>query len=341
MMENTNVVIGLPLGIIAGVFLGSFALPMKKMTKWNWENIWILYTVWATIIIPLILAITTVPRLFKVYTSTPLTTLLTVFFFGAIWGIANIGFGLGVKMLGLALATAIILGMCNAIGSILPILIYHPDQIIEPAGLAISGGVMFMIAGIIVCSIAGAKKDRALNSSQTRGSTPYAKGLIIACIAGFCGAMFNFALIAGKPLEKISIAHGATPLNASNATWCISLFGGFCVTLLYCIYLFRRNGSTGLFTAKGTKPYWLYSCIMGLIWFTGVALFGMAVTQLGTLGASIGWPIIQSMAVASGNFWGIVTGEWKGSGRQPLRIMISGLVMLFIGIAIIGWSSTL
>jgi len=80
---------------------------------------------------------------------------------------------------------------------------------------------------------------------------------------------------------------------------------------------------------------------MGLTWFTGVALFGMAVTQLGTLGPSIGWPIIQSMAVASGNFWGIVTGEWKGSGRQPLQIMISGLVMLFIGIALVGWSSTL
>ena len=83
-METTNVVLGLPLGIIAGVFLGSFALPMKKMTKWNWENIWILYTVWATMVIPIILAITTVPQLFKVFTSTSLTTLFTVFFFGAI-----------------------------------------------------------------------------------------------------------------------------------------------------------------------------------------------------------------------------------------------------------------
>jgi L-rhamnose-H+ transport protein len=340
-MENTSVILGLPLGIIAGIFLGSFALPMKKMTKWNWENIWILYTVWATIVIPIILALITVPQLFQIYTSSSLTTLFTVFIFGAIWGIANIGFGLGVKMLGLALATAIILGMNNAIGSILPILICYPDQIMEPTGLAISGGVMFMIAGIMICSIAGAKKDKALKTSRITGSTSYAKGLVIACIAGFCGAMFNFALIAGKPLEKISLTHGATALNAVNATWCISLFGGFSVTLLYCIYLFRQNGSTGLFFAEGTKSYWLYACIMGLVWFTGVALYGMAVTQLGSLGPSIGWPIIQSMAVASGNFWGILTGEWKGSGRQPFLIMISGLVMLFIGIAFVGWSTTL
>ena len=340
-METTNIVLGLPLGIIAGIFLGSFALPMKKMTKWNWENIWVLYTVSATVIIPLILAVVTVPQLFKVYTSTSFSILFTVFFFGAIWGIANVCFGLGVKMLGLALATAIILGMNNAIGSILPILIYHPGQIVEPAGLAISAGVMFMIVGIIICSIAGAKKDKALNASQSSGAPSYKKGLLIAVVAGFCGAMFNFAMIAGKPMEKIAMAHGATPLNAVNATWCISLFGGFTVTFLYCIYLFRRNGSTGLFVAERTGLYWLYACIMGLIWFTGVALFGMAVTQLGTLGPSIGWPIIQSMAVASGNFWGVVTGEWKGSGRQPLQIMITGLIMLFFGIALVGWSNTL
>ena len=340
-METTNVVLGLPLGIIAGIFLGSFALPMKKMTKWNWENIWVLYTVSATVIIPLILAVVTVPQLFKVYTSTAMSTLFTVFFFGAIWGIANVCFGLGVKMLGLALATAIILGMNNAIGSILPILVYHPDQIVEPAGLAISGGVLFMVVGIIICSLAGAKKEKALNSLQPSGASSYKKGLLIAGAAGLCGAMFNFALIAGKPMEKIAISHGATPLNAVNPTWCIALFGGFIVTLLYCIYLFRRNGSSGLFAAKGTGLYWVYACIMGLIWFTGVALFGMAVTQLGTLGPSIGWPIIQSMAVASGNFWGIVTGEWKGSGRQPLQIMIAGLIMLFFGIALVGWSSTL
>ncbi len=340
-METTNVVLGLPLGIIAGVFLGSFALPMKKMAKWNWENTWILYTLWATIIIPFILAFTTVPRLFTVYTSASLSTLFKVFFFGAIWGIANIGFGLGVKMLGLALATAIILGMNNAIGTILPILLYHPDQILEPAGLAISGGVLFMIAGIIICSVAGAKKDKALNPTRVTGSTSYVKGLIIACVAGFCGAMFNFALIAGKPIEQISLAHGATALNAANATWCISLFGGFCVTLLYCMYLFHRNKSTDLFVAEGTGSYWVYAGIMGILWFVGVALYGMAVTQLGTFGPSIGWPIIQSMAVASGNFWGIVTGEWKGSGRQPVLIMSSGLVLLFIGIAFVGWSSTL
>lgn len=340
-METMNIVLGLPLGIIAGVFLGSFALPMKKMTKWNWENTWILYTIWATLIIPFILAVTTVPGLFTVYASTSFGTLFKVFFFGAIWGIANIGFGLGVKMLGLALASAIILGMNNAIGSILPILLYHPDQIHEPAGLAISGGVLFMIAGIIICSIAGAKKDKALNRSHVEGSTSYVKGLIIACVAGLCGAMFNFALIAGKPIESISLAHGATALNAANATWCVSLFGGFCVTLLYCIYLFRRNESTKLFVAEGTGSYWVYAGIMGALWFIGVALFGMAVSQLGTLGPSIGWPIIQSMAVVSGNFWGIITDEWKGSGRQPVLIMSSGLVILLIGIAFVGWSSTL
>jgi len=80
---------------------------------------------------------------------------------------------------------------------------------------------------------------------------------------------------------------------------------------------------------------------MGIMWYGGVSIYGMAVSKLGPLGHSIGWPVIQSMAVASGNLWGIVTGEWKGTGRAPLSVMIVGLSLLFIGIGIIGWSSTL
>ena len=69
---------------------------------------------------------------------------------------------------------------------------------------------------------------------------------------------------------------------------------------------------------KNPAVNWLLTFLMGLMWFGGVVLFGMAVTKLGRFGPSIGWPVIQSMAVTSGNFWGLVTGEWKGVGPDAL-----------------------
>jgi L-rhamnose-H+ transport protein len=344
-METINVGLGLSLGITSGIFLGSFALPMKKIKTWNWENTWIIYSIWALIVFPWILAFITVPNLFNVYFSVSISTIITVFLFGAGWGVASVGFGLGIKTLGLALTTAIVLGLNNALGAILPLIMYHPEDFLQPVGLALSGGVLIMLIGITICSWAGRQKEKAFNALQ-QSDVPkkkgvFLKGLIICLIAGIFGAMFNFALIAGKPIEMQAVQHGATPLNAANATWCISLFGGFIVTLAYCIYLYKSNSSLRLFTQNDSGVNWLHTFLMGTMWFGGVAIYGMAVSNLGHLGASIGWPIIQSMAVASGNFWGIVTGEWKGTGKAPIRIMLTGLLFLFVGISLVGWSSTL
>lgn len=344
-MENPNAVLGLTLGITAGAFLGSFALPMKKIKVWNWENTWIMYSVWALIVFPWLLAFLTIPKFPDVYTSVPVSTILTVFLFGAGWGIASVGFGVGLKLLGLALGTAIVLGLNNAIGALLPLILYHPEKFRQPVGLAITAGVLVMLVGIAVCSVAGAKKEKALRTAETESlrqeKNVFIKGLTICLVAGLFGAMFNFALIAGEPIEKQAILAGAEPLNAANATWCISLFGGFIVTLIYCVYLYNKNDSFQLFLRKGSNINWLHTFLMGIMWFGGVAIYGMAVSNLGRLGPSIGWPVIQSMAVASGNLWGIVTGEWEGTGKAPISIMIVGLLLLFTGIGIIGWSSTL
>lgn len=161
-MDNTNIPLGLALGLTSGIFLGSFALPAKKIQDWQWENYWLTYTFWAAVIFPVILAVITIPSLLLVYLSVPIYTIITVLLFGAGWGIANIGFGLGVKYLGLALTTAILLGLTNVFGSILPLIFYHPEKFFAPLGIALSAGVAVMIAGIAVCAVAGARKDKAL-----------------------------------------------------------------------------------------------------------------------------------------------------------------------------------
>ena len=49
--------------LAGGVMNGSFVLPMKKMTGWRWENIWLPYSVVAMVIIPWSFALATVPGL--------------------------------------------------------------------------------------------------------------------------------------------------------------------------------------------------------------------------------------------------------------------------------------
>lgn len=345
-METNNIAMGIFLGIFAGILLGSFALPMKKVKTWQWEHSWVMFSFWGTIVLPLIMAFLTIPDLFSVFTQTPSTVMLTVFLFGAGWGVANVGYGIGLKMVGLAMGTAIVLGLNNAIGAILPIILYTPEKLFQPVGLTLSAAVLVMIAGIIVLAIAGMKREKALApQSKTTVENPeksqFLKGFLICLVAGVFGAMFNFALINGKPMETIAIGLGATPINAANPTWVIALSGGFVVTLAYCLYLFKTNKNSHLFLAPEVRMNWVFTLLMGLMWYGGVAIYGMSVSKLGAMGASIGWPLIQSMAVGSGNFWGIVTGEWKGSGKQAIKLMAFGLFLLFLGIIIVGYSATL
>jgi L-rhamnose-H+ transport protein len=336
-MEGENFALGISLSLGAGVFLGTFAAPMKKISKWKWENTWLLYSLWACLILPWVLAFLTVPDLLKVYSNVETSTILIVFLFGAGWGIANIGFGIGVKTLGIALGTAIILGLNNALGAVLPIVFFTPEELLSTASIVIMIGVFIMLIGIVVCSIAGSQKDKILRKNNYSFINPvnFSKGLIICLIAGVFGAMFNFALVAGQPIEKVAIEFGASKLNAANPTWTISLFGGFIVTAVFCGYLLKKNKSLLLFQKTGYKNYWFLTFVMGIMWFGGVALYGRGVMNLGKLGASIGWPLIQSTAVASGSIIGIITGEWKGSGRKPLTTMIIGLFLLLIGIIVI------
>lgn len=339
-MEDVQLILGFTLSLLSGFLLGSFALPLKRIKLWNWENTWLMYSLWATVILPIAIALFVIPDLLAIYRSVPAKVIFIVFLFGAGWGIGNVGFGLGLSMVGLALGTAIILGMNNALGAILPIIIFEPGQILTPMGRSLTAGVLIMIIGITICAVAGNLRAKAKNLSVKDDNKPFIKGLIICLVAGVCGAMFNFALIAGRPIEQSAIITGTDPLNAPFATWCISLFGGFVITLAYCMYLFSKNKSKNIYFSKLAGINWALTLAMGLMWFSGVTLYGMAVSNLGEFGASIGWPIIQSMAVASGNIWGIVTGEWKGSGKRPLKVMLSGLGFLFAGMALVGYSST-
>lgn len=345
-MEFSNVSTGIFLGVLAGVFLGSFAFPMKKVKIWQWEHTWILFSLWATVVLPLIMAVITIPNLMTVYTDTSTKVLITVFSFGALWGIANIGYGMGLKMIGLAMGTAIVLGLSNAIGAIFPIILFTPEKLLEPVGITLCIAVAIMVVGIVVCALAGLKREKALNSvtestADAKKKSEFIKGLIICVVAGVFGAMFNFALISGKPIEIAAIGLGASPMQAANPTWVIALTGGFVVTLAYCVYLWVKNNNIKLFFSRGTGVNWALTLGMGVMWYAGVTIYGMSVSKLGILGASIGWPVIQSMAVGSGNFWGIVTGEWKGSGKAPLRLMITGLLVLVVGIVIVGIAATL
>src|SRR5689334_24652896 len=65
---------GVVLSVIAGVLNGSFATPTKYTKKWQWENIWSVWAIFAMLILPWLLVVATIPQASAVYGGMVATT---------------------------------------------------------------------------------------------------------------------------------------------------------------------------------------------------------------------------------------------------------------------------
>lgn len=329
--------------VASGLVQGSFTVPMKPaMRTWKWEHTWGMWSVWALLILPWFIGLVSIPNLFDVYAAVPLKTLLATFLVSLAWGIGAITFGMGVHYLGIALGFAIIMGLSTALGSLVPLYMRGKDAF-QPVGLAILGGVLIMMLGIALGARAGRLKEKAMaQQRQPAGKeASFLKGLVICIVAGVCGSLMNIAFVVGAPIQEQAIAMGASPTYAPNAVWCISLLGGFIVNITYCLYLVIGNRNWAMLRAPGTTLNWVYTAAMGLMWMGSLAVYGICTAKLGTLGPAMGFALCVGMAIITGNLWGVVTGEWRGSGTKPFRLMVVSVIVLLAGMGMMAWSNLL
>ena len=329
---------GTLLAVAAGVIHGSFAVPMKGIEKrWAWENIWLVYSVTGLILLPVLLAFMTVPALGQVFSSSPLSLLLWVGFWGACWGIGSTLFGLGISRIGMALGFAIILGMTSCLGSLIPMMALHPADIGTPKGHILLMALGVVLIGIVICARAGALRDRdraATASGAAKGA--FAAGFVICIFSGLLSPGLNIGFNFGEPIQKAAALHGATLGMDANAIWVPALAGGFLINAGYAIYRLFKNNSWSRFTAEGTTAWhWTGSAIMGLLWFGGIALYGYAAATMGPLGGVVAWPVFMSTVIVTANVNGLLSGEWKGAKGSSLGLSWVGLSLLVIAIVVI------
>jgi L-rhamnose-H+ transport protein len=325
---------GLALLILAGAMNASFTLPMKFTRRWAWENTWAVWSVWALLIMPTVAAYLTVPRLGQVYAQAGANIVVLVAACGLAWGIAQVLFGMAIDAIGIALAFAIVLGLSAAMGSLLPLFQLHPDKVFTSAGLGVLTGVLLVVVGVSVCAIAGRKREQASTMERTRGLS-FKAGLACAILSGVGAAAMNFGVAYGGPLMNAAKAAGTIPAWRTNAVWLPLMAAGAIPNLLYCFFLMRKKSTLANYSIHGTGAYWGLAVLMAFLWFISTLLYGVASGRLGELGPILGWPFFMSLIVIVASILGIVTGEWKGAGKTPLRIQIAGVAILVVAVVVL------
>lgn len=334
-MPDTTV--GVLLLIAAGIMNANFTLPMKFTKKWAWENTWLAWTIFALLIFPPLMAYLTIPALGGVYTQAGIGAVLIVAGCGAGWGIAQVFFGLAVDAIGIALAFAIILGISAAVGSMITLMTKHADKVFSPSGLIAMVGVILVIAGVALCAVAGRKREAVLGTGPKNVS--FGRGLVFCIISGLGSALVGLGLEWGDPIQKAARFATADAMWTPNAVWLPLMLAGAIPNLIYCIYLIRKNKNAKKFAEAGTGTYWLLAAVMAFFWFASTLMYGISTAKMGSLGGAIAWPLFMSLIVITASVVGILTGEWKNTGQQPLRIQLSGVVVLIIAVIVLSLAS--
>src|SRR6185312_4734445 len=191
-----NPVVGVVYHWLGGLASGSFYVPYKGVKRWAWETFWLAGGFFSWVIAPWILAGLLTKDLLVVLHEAPASALFWAFFFGLLWGVGGLTFGLTMRYLGLSLGMAVVLGLCAAFGTLMPP-IFRGEFMTQVLG-TLSGkiillGVFVCLLGFAAAGLAGISKERRMSAEQQKEvikEFDLKKGLWVATLSGVMSACF-------------------------------------------------------------------------------------------------------------------------------------------------------
>ncbi|MHB8524224.1 MAG: L-rhamnose/proton symporter RhaT [Limisphaerales bacterium] len=334
---------GIFLHALGGLAAGSFYLPFNHVRKWAWESYWLVGGFFSWLIAPWLVAVLVCPHLGLVLRAAPGSSVFWSYFFGLLWGIGGLTFGLSMRYLGMSLGYALALGFCASFGTVVPPL--FTGQFIEMvnslSGWITLGGVLVCLAGIAVCGAAGVAKERELSSAQKKRVIPefsFVKGVWVAVFAGIMSACMAFAIAAGKPIAALAVAHGTPDLWKNVPVFIVILAGGFSTNCIWCVALNLRNRTGRDYVDGQGAPLaanYLLSALAGATWYLQFMFYGMGTTRMGRYDFS-SWSIHMAFIIVFSNLWGIFRGEWRETSPRTRRVVGVGIGVLILSTLVIG-----
>lgn len=360
-----QVILGVIFHFIGGFASGSFYIPYKKVKGWHWESYWIVGGLFSWLIVPPLAAYLTIPGFAEIIRGTEFSTLCFTYFFGLLWGIGGLTYGLGVRYLGVSLGSSIILGLCMVFGSLIPSIYYDfspvagkdtfGEMVSSSWGLTVLAGLLVCVIGIIICGKAGMMKEKQLNAAATdphgmevKAEYKFGLGMLVSIVSGVLSACFNFGLEAGQSMAVVAndAWKAANPgegefLYRNNVIYVVLLWGGLTTNFIWCMILNARNKTFADYTNKKTPlaSNYLFAALAGTTWFLQFFFYGMGESKLGNGPSS--WILHMAFIILVANMWGLVLKEWKGVNKKTVTTIAIGIITIILSVLLVGRGNSL
>ncbi len=376
-----NPALGVVFHWLGGLASGSFYVPYRAVKKWSWETYWLVGGIFSWILAPWIFALLLTRHLPAVLAATPNATLFWCYFFGLLWGVGGLTFGLTMRYLGLSLGMAIVMGLCAAFGTLMPPIFNGTfGQVVgTTSGRVILLGIAVCLVGIAVAGLAGVYKDRSMSKAEQQSAIEefdLKKGFLVALLSGVMSACFAYGLAAGDPIKVLTQHAGTGPLWQGLPVLVVVLLGGFSTNFVWTVYLNIRNqsgheylasesggpqpiedtalngptaavltrASTAVMQRESVRvPLLRNYFLCALAGVTWYMQFFFYTMGETKMGAYkfSSWTLHMASIVIFSTLWGVGLKEWKGASKKSIRLLVTGLLILLGSTIIIGYGNYL
>lgn len=350
-----NPLVGVVYHWIGGLASASFYVPYKKIKLWSWEIFWITGGLFSWLIAPWLAASLQTNDLLGVLSATPTSVLGWCYFWGAMWGLGGLTFGLTMRYLGLSLGMAVALGLTTVIGTMGPPIFHGTvgELASTTSGLMTFLGILVTLIGIVFVAKAGQAREREQGIDQVEGQNAefnVKKGILIAIFSGVMSGCFAWGLDAGQAIRDLTLQAGTDPLSQGLPVLCVVLAGGLTTNLIWCSILIYRNRSVAEFSGRMADGSQLPSKVLlfnyllaglgGTIWYLQFFFYTMGESQMGKYGFS-SWTLHMASIILFSTLWGFALSEWKGVSTPVRRKVWAGILLLVSSTVIIGFGNML
>ncbi len=338
---GSNWILAVCLHWMGGLASASFYVPYRKVKRWSWETYWLMGGIFSWLIAPITFAAILVPGFWGPISEASGKTVFFTYFFGVLWGLGGLTFGLTMRFLGVGLGMAVALSYCAAFGTLVPPIFLGTfgGLVSTTWGLVTLSGVFVCLMGIGVSGIAGMSKEKELTGEAKTATVRefnFPLGFAVATFSGIMSACFNFALTAGHSINvltgKLLAKEGGSPMWHGLPTLIVILLGGFTTNFIWCLLLHIKNRSGKEYRVPKAEPEEL-----GII--TGVDGPGYAAPANGSAAAAIPnpspLPLNYLFCALAGTLWYLQFFFYTmGQTKMPLKLKFSGWTLHMASIII-------
>jgi L-rhamnose-H+ transport protein len=343
-------ILGILLHAVGALAAAICFTPQHKCRNWTYESFWFWMSLSSWFLLPILGSLLFIPDLSEVLAAAPRDAMWKSLGYGAAYGFGGMAFGFAIRYVGYSLTYTLAVGLSAVLGFFLTPLIQGTLGIIisSAGGNAVLTGVAVGFVGIILCGLAGRRKEVEAKASGSDHDSTFnpAIGIPLCILAGVLSALYSLALGSADPIAEIALGKGANPELVMNVRFLFASTGAFLSTLPITLWQLSKKGSLSELAGAGTHGmpaspmniFW--GCLAGLLWYLQFIFYGMGHNRMDTLGVA-SWPLHMIMLILFSTLVAIVRREWSDCSPDTKRFVTIAIGILVLAVLVIGYGNHL